>query len=324
MELRRARRWAAALLATGLLAAACSGDDGADGGAGNGPASGEVVAQVASYDLAAGSPTRFLVGLLTPENLFVTGGVADLRFFYLGEGEAEGEPEPAGTATASFLALPGDEHEHEEHAHTGPASHARGVYVAEDVSFDRPGFWEVEITTEVEGESRSGTAAFEVLPEHRVPAVGDRAPRTENLTLDAEEAPPGAVDSRAEGGGEVPDAILHRATIADAIEAGRPVLAVFSTPVYCVSQFCGPITDMIEDLAREHGDRAEFVHVEIWRNFQERVVNRAAADWLLHDQNLQEPWVFLVGADGRIAARWDNVATRAEIEPLLEELPRLG
>ena len=34
-----------------------------------------------------------------------------------------------------------------------------------------------------------------------------------------------------------------------------------------------------------------------------------------------EPWVFLIGADGRIAARWDNVATRGEIEPLLRDLP---
>jgi hypothetical protein len=39
---------------------------------------------------------------------------------------------------------------------------------------------------------------------------------------------------------------------------------------------------------------------------------------------LLEPWVFLVGADGRVAARWDNVATRQEIEPLLEDLPPLG
>jgi hypothetical protein len=31
--------------------------------------------------------------------------------------------------------------------------------------------------------------------------------------------------------------------------------------------------------------------------------------------------VFLIGADGMIAARWDNVATRAEIEPLLRDLP---
>ena len=29
----------------------------------------------------------------------------------------------------------------------------------------------------------------------------------------------------------------------------------------------------------------------------------------------------LIDADGRIVARWDNVATRQEIEPLLQDLP---
>jgi peroxiredoxin len=34
--------------------------------------------------------------------------------------------------------------------------------------------------------------------------------------------------------------------------------------------------------------------------------------------------VFLIGPDGRIVARWDNVATRDEIEPLLKRLPEAG
>ncbi|MGH2740836.1 MAG: hypothetical protein ACRDH6_10205 [Actinomycetota bacterium] len=35
---------------------------------------------------------------------------------------------------------------------------------------------------------------------------------------------------------------------------------------------------------------------------------------------LLEPWTFLVGEDGRIDARCDNVASRAEIEPFLRDL----
>ena len=48
------------------------------------------------------------------------------------------------------------------------------------------------------------------------------------------------------------------------------------------------------------------------------------ADWLLRDDDLREPWVFLIGANGRIEARWDNVATRAEIEPYLKRRPGKG
>ncbi|MGH2765962.1 MAG: hypothetical protein ACRDKA_08645, partial [Actinomycetota bacterium] len=127
-------------------------------------------------------------------------------------------------------------------------------------------------------------------------------------------------DSRA-ATGEIPDPELHRTTVADSVAAGHPALVVISTPVYCVSRFCGPLTDMAQDLAADYGDRAEFIHIEVWRDFENQVVNKGAADWILREDELQEPWVFLVGSNGRVVGRWDNVATRQEIEPYLRELP---
>jgi hypothetical protein len=55
-------------------------------------------------------------------------------------------------------------------------------------------------------------------------------------------------------------------------------------------------------------------------DIQDQVVNEAAAVWLVGG-SLHEPWVFPVSEDGRVLARWDNVATREEIEPLLRDLP---
>jgi hypothetical protein len=95
---------------------------------------------------------------------------------------------------------------------------------------------------------------------------------------------------------------------------------VFSTPVFCVSRFCGPVTDVVEDLARTYRQDAEFVHVEVWRDFQDNTVNEAAADWLLGGSTLNEPWAFLIGADGIIEARWDNLFTKEELRSELEEL----
>jgi hypothetical protein len=97
---------------------------------------------------------------------------------------------------------------------------------------------------------------------------------------------------------------------------------VFSTPVYCVSRFCGPVTDLVADLAVTYGDRADFIHIEIYRDFQAGQVNQAARDWLMPPSgDLREPWTFLIGADGRIAGSWDTVVARSEIEPLLQALP---
>lgn len=302
---------AAAILA--LLAAACRGAPPApppDTHPG-----GELVVQVASYELVAGWDNRFLVGVIGPGNRVVSGGTVGLRFWYLGEERAEGEPRPAGEGTGEFLPLPGEDH---SDAVPGDAPHIDGVYRA-DASFDRPGFYEVEVEANVDGEELRGRAAFQVVAEPAYPAPGDRAPRSENLTLRSD-APLEAIDSRAGLDGEVPDPELHATTIAEAVRAGRPALVVFATPVYCVSRFCGPITDMVAELAGEYGDVAEFIHVEIWRDFREQSINAAAAEWLLRGGDLTEPWVFLIGADGRIVARWDNVATRGEIEPLLERL----
>jgi hypothetical protein len=308
------RRCFVALVVVGVVGAACT----EEGPRPNPPRG--LVASVASYDLAAGVDTRFIVGLLTEQNLFVSGGSVDLRFSFLGETQAEGEPQPYRDARANFLPLPLEMAEPPARVTVGPASHGRGVYAVEHIEFDRPGFWEVEVTAKLASGPDTATAAFQVHPEPLVPAIGEKAPRTENLTVKSD-APPAAVDSRAETGGKIPDPELHRTTIADALAAGRPVLAIFSTPVYCVSQFCGPVTDMVSQLQRDYEDVAEFVHVEVWHDFQEGEVNQAAADWLLTpDGDLTEPWVFLIGEDGRIVARWDNVATRQEIEPWLKRL----
>lgn len=279
----------------------------------------ELVVQAANYDLAAGEPSRFIAGVLTQDQLFVSYGEVDLAFSYLGTEDDTGTAEEGPTATGEFLPIEGDSDQ--EGPIAAAASTGRGVYGAE-VTFDKAGFWEVELGAEIDGEQRGGRAVFEVFDEHRFPAVGEDAPRTANRTLDSD-VPPGAIDSRARRIEEIPDPEMHRMTVAESIRKGEPAVVVFATPIYCVSRFCGPITDMVGDLGKKYSDRANFIHVEIWFDFQDQAVNKAAAEWLLVDKDLVEPWVFLIGADGKIAARWDNVATRAEVEAELEKLPKL-
>jgi len=320
MFIRAARIALAAVIATMLVA--CGGNEPEPQGGPSGP-SGELIVQVASYDIAVGDEGRVILGLLTPAQLFVSYGTVDVEFFYLGTEEGSGKAQPGPTTTGTFLVIPGDtEPEGAAGPIAAPASRGRGVYATE-VAFDRAGFWSAQVTADVEDEGRlTGNAVFEVLKEHAIPAPGDPALKTDTLTIDSKDAPEAAVDSRA-AQGDIPDPELHQMTIAETIQRGEPSLVVFATPVYCVSRFCGPITDMVADLAKKYDDRANFIHVEIWRNFEGQVVNKGAADWLLRGQDLSEPWVFLIGANGRIIARWDNVATPEEIEPLLKKLPRL-
>ena len=310
----------ALVLALVLGAPACG-----DGGTESAPTSQrgeELVAQIASYELTVGEGNRLIVGLLTGDNRFVSGGDVTFRMRFLDEGSA-GEVVSEHEATFLHIEEPGSGTPPDRPTTGGVAEVGRGVYSAAPISFDRPGTWQVEVAAEVDGSPRSARAAFSVLEEPFVPAPGEDAPRTENLVVGDADAPPAAIDSRAGEGAEVPDPELHATTIAQGIEEGRPILAVFATPVYCVSRFCGPITDMVQELAARYGDRASFVHVEIWRDFDGQVVNRAAADWVLGpDGGVTEPWIFLIDDEGKVAARWDNVATPEEIEPLLSALPK--
>ena len=314
------KRYVAVMTVVAMVAlAACGGNGGEAEPSAEGQLEGEeLVVQIANYDLAAGEESRVIAGVLTQDQLFVSYGEVDMAFFYLGTEEGEGTAEEGPTATGEFLPIEG---ESQEGPIAAPASSGRGVYAA-DVTFDRAGFWALELTAEIDGDPRSGRSVFEVLEEHKIPAVGDRAPRTENRTL-ASDVPPGAIDSRAQNGEKIPDPSLHEMTIAESIRRGEPVLVVFATPVYCVSRFCGPITDMVQEVQKDYSDRANFIHVEIWYDFQDQAVNEAAADWLFVDKDLTEPWVFLIDGDGTIIARWDNVATRAELEAELKKLPPL-
>lgn len=312
----------AAALVLALVAAACGGDGTSSTGQ---PDPEDINAEVASFDIAAGGPSRLLVGVISNDQRFVVFGSVQLRFAYLGTAQAREEGTFGAPVAGRFLPVPGVVVPSPAPAspQLASGSEVRGVYSAQ-ATFPKAGIYQVEVTADVAGRERTTTAAFTVGERNIVPTVGEPALATENLTIASTDAPRGAIDSRAAAGGEVPDPHIHSTTVAAALAAGRPAVVVFSTPVYCVSRFCGPITEMIADLAHTYGDRASFVHIEIWRDFQNQTINRAAADWLLREGNLNEPWVFVIGADGVIQARFDNVATEQEIVPLLQPLPIIG
>ena len=313
------RWWLPALSSFVLFVAACGGStSGSSQDAAGSSGSDELIVQAANYELVAGEDSRFIAGLLTPDQLFVSYGTVDIEFFYLGTRDDERPAEPGPKKQASFLAIEGGPSADGPVATT--ATHGRGVY-ATHVTFDRSGFWEAQVKATLEGEEVTGRAAFEVLDENIYPAVGEPAPRTANLTVDSNDAPPEAVDSRARDGEAVPDPELHQTTIADSIRRREPALVVFATPLYCISRFCGPVTDMVAGLERKYRNRANFIHIEVWREFDKTVVNKGAAEWIYRNDDLAEPWIYLIDGNGKIAARWDNVATRAEIEPLLKDLP---
>lgn len=283
--------------------------------------------QVATGDLYVGPPQDVEVGIQHSDGQgvqLVTFGTVTLHLDFLG---ADGsQPVAKGDATATYLAAPGTTPEGPAPTLSDPTD-ARGVYMAPGITFDTAGTWQATVTVDVSGSgSQTLTAAFPVNTTPVLPAPGQKAIPADNPIIGAKGEPASAIDSRAQGGAKIPDPELHRLTIRAAMAQHRPILAIFSTPVYCQSQFCGPTTDAVEALAKQYGDRAVFIHVEIYRKYGSNgaVINKAAADWLYRNNDLTEPWLYLIGADGTILNRWGPLFDPDVVGQDLAKLPKMG
>ena len=108
-----------------------------------------------------------------------------------------------------------------------------------------------------------------------------------------------------------PDRDLLRYSVAQSIAAHRPFVVVFATPKFCTSRTCGPVVDVVQAVSRRFRARGiRFIHVEIYKdNDPARGFNQWVRQWHLPT----EPWVFLVGADGRIKAKFEGSVSVAEL-----------
>ena len=287
------------------------------------PTDQRVEVAVASYDLAVGEDRRFTAGLLLPDAGVLVGGEAEMRLFYLGEDVSEdsaslqrGAGDAVETATASFLAVSGlapDPMPDEPEPGDGSAV---GVYET-TFDFDLPGRYGVGVIAEVDGEQVTGTAMFDVAAETEIVEVGEAAPLEPNPTMGSDVAPV-VIDSRAQDGEAVPDPQLHETALEASLDAGNRAVVLLSTPVYCVSRFCGPITEQVEQLADELPADVDVIHIEVWQDFDEQQLHPAAAAWIQTEEGGNEPWLFVVDDDGTVIGRWDNVTDLAAVRDLLD------
>lgn len=272
--------------------------------------------QMGSGDLYAGTPQRVQVGVFnqTADGIeLLTGGSIPLSLVPADggqpiQGTAHYVPAP-GTTVASQPTL------------TSP-SKARGVYELENVTFPSTGVWTASLSFTSDGHPQNLTTDFGVSDEPALPAPGQRAFATKNLTMADANAKPESIDSRAQDGAKIPDPELHQETIAAALAAHQPILALFSTPVWCMSQFCGPSTDALEQLAGTGPQDAAYIHVEIYEDHATNQVNAAAKQWLLRNGSLTEPWLFLIAPDGKIVDRWSPLFQVSEVRAELDRVAR--
>ena len=263
-------------------------------------------AQVPSGDLYIGAPQRISIGIFRSTDQagveLVTSGTVDVTL-----APFEGGAGTAVSGSARYVPAPGTNGDASGTPLLTAPDVARGVYQLEDVTFDAAGIWQADVRFSIQGQTLTLSTQFPVNERPALPAPGDRALATENLTADSKGVDLSSVDSRAMDGAPLPDPELHQDTIAGALKAHRPILVLFATPVYCQSQFCVPTTGALQSLAANGPPDAAYIHVEIWHDYQASSVNEGAADWLLRNGGMTEPWLFLIDRRGVIVDRWTPV-----------------
>ena len=190
----------------------------------------------------------------------------------------------------------------------------RGMYSLE-LSFDRPGDWELEVSIPRPDGSVAVTAfAFPVAERTLSPAVGEPAPRSRNRTIRD-------VGSLAElTTGSKPDPALYLSSIAEAIDRGAPAIVVFASPAFCTNALCGPQVEVVSELAAEYLGRAEFIHIDLYDNPHEvgNDLSRGIRSPHLAEWGLEtDEWTFVIDEEGRVASRFEAFVTHDELKSAL-------
>lgn len=180
---------------------------------------------------------------------------------------------------------------------------AEAIFVAE-LALKKPGTYWV-LAEPVGGPKIQAVGTVVVKQRTEAPDVGEPAPASQTPTLAT--APLEQLTTA-----RIPDRELYRSSIAGALADGAPFVAVFATPKYCTSRLCGPVVDVVSTVRGAHpGAGVRFIHVEIYEgNDPTKGENRWVREWKLPS----EPWVFVVGEDGRVRDRFEGAVSVRELD----------
>ena len=152
-------------------------------------------------------------------------------------------------------------------------------------------------------------AAFSVLEPDQVavPGANDSLPGFDTPTFDNNrEVKP--ICTR------IPDPCpFHAMTLTEALKLAVPVAYLVGTPAHCETGTCAPALDGLIEVGSRIGDRAVFIHAEIYSDEAATVIAPA-----VKALNLTfEPVLFIVDANGKIIERFDSVFDSLEISDAL-------
>ncbi len=170
------------------------------------------------------------------------------------------------------------------------------IYAAQ-VDFAAPGTWFVLVVSKQGDDLIGATTQVKVTPRSRdtVARVGETAPVVDTDTV-ASAGSIKAIDTR------IPNDDMHDANLRDVL-GKKPVVLLFATPQLCHSRVCGPVVDIALQLKQKYGDKAAFIHQEV---YVDNTVEKGLRPSLERFGLQTEPWLFTIDASGKVVARLEG------------------
>ena len=316
---------AAVVVALAVLTVACGG--GSDEDAWSARAISESLEGAPAQPILVNSslalgPNRLSFGLFDRDGALVSDASASLRLYSLEEndrGELTATLESEHELRPVTLAEEGSTHVHADGSRHEHGDLLATLFVA-SAELTRTGWWGAELSVVVGGERADGLRLRLWVSERTgEPMLGEPAPRsTQRVLRDVQDI--AEIDT---ANPPIPE--LHRLTVAEALDTGRPLVITFATPAFCQTRFCGPVVEqVVRPLYERYGEQAEFLHIEPFDIAEARkgrlVPIPAIEEWGLRT----EPWVFVIDRSGRVAAKFEGITSFEEVEAALSPLVEAG
>jgi len=205
------------------------------------------------------------------------------------------QPVASGPASLEPIGVPGEKTE------LGPITRLYVVHV----SIPRAGKYTVLV--EAPGKTTlRGSLTITVRTHPRAPAVGSKAIPSKTPTIASTHGNLAELTTRTP-----PDKQLLDYSVAGSLAAHKRFVLVFATPKFCQSRTCGPVVDVVDAVRKQFtGSGIRFIHVEVYKDNNPGLgYNKWVKEWHLPS----EPWIFLVGSDGRIKDRFEGSVSVQEL-----------
>jgi hypothetical protein len=176
----------------------------------------------------------------------------------------------------------------------------------------RSGVFDVLALTRVGTKLIGSTGEVAVALSIPIPGPGQKPPDIATDTLASTHGSVPLVTTRS------PPENMHSVSL-NQVLGKRPVALLFSTPEFCTSRVCGPVTDIMVSLQHEFGNRITFIHQEVYADNNPSKGLRAQ----MHAFHLEtEPWLFVINRHGVITSRMQGAFGVNEARAALESALR--